>query len=225
MITKIAIIVAGGNGQRMQAETPKQFLCIHNKPIIIHTLEAFIKAVNDIELILVLPKDSVETWEKIKVDFNFRHPVNVIKGGKTRTDSVINGLNAVVDHNSIIAIHDGVRPLVSADLIKQGFDIAEESGNAIPVLPINESLRFIDNQESHPVSRNGIYSVQTPQCFQYQIIADSYEGCKNTSFTDDATVAESAGYSLNFYSGETTNIKITFPNDLKTAEFYLKMRS
>jgi len=220
-LKKQVIIVAGGKGKRMHAEIPKQFLNVSGKPILYHTLECFYNFSNEIEFILVLPEPYIDFWKSLsnKYDLNINHKVTV--GGDSRYQSVKNGLKLVAD-SSLVAIHDGVRPLVSKNTLKRVFEEAEKEGNAIPVLPLYESVRMIDGEESNPVDREKYRLVQTPQCFHSELIKRAYHQQYNDSFTDDATVVEALGVKINLVKGNSENIKITRPGDLKIAEALLK---
>lgn len=215
------IIVAGGIGKRMQTETPKQFLTISNKPILLHTIEKFYQFSNDINIIVVLPKPYIEFWKSLcnKYDCKIQH--KIVEGGKARFFSVKNGL-AHVSKNGLVAVHDGVRPLVSNQTLQNVFEKARENRNAIPVISINESVRKIENNNSIPMLRHNLRLVQTPQCFQSNLLLEAYEQEFRDSFTDDATVVEALGEKINIVEGNYENIKITRPVDLKFAEAFLK---
>lgn len=218
---KYVIIVAGGMGVRMGMPTPKQFLLLGEKPILMHTLEAFYNTDPEIKLLLVLPADQFEYWNKLCRAYKFNLPHKLVPGGKTRTQSVRNGLGLVPDE-SIVAIHDGVRPLVSAGLINRCFEAASAYGTAIPVTKMTESIRKVTGTSSVCVSRDEYRLVQTPQVFRADIILESYRKAGDEHYTDDAAVAEAAGYNLKLVEGERENIKITLPVDLKIAEVLMK---
>lgn len=216
-----AVIVAGGKGLRMQTDIPKQFLELNGKPVLMHTIEQFSKAFNgEINIVLVLPADHVSYWKSICTKHEFEVSHQIALGGKTRFDSVKSGLSHC-GQSSLVGIHDGVRPLISASLIRNCFDNAQTHGTALPVTPITQSLRKTTTEGSNPVDRNGMLAVQTPQCFQLEIILKAYERAEHTNFTDDATVAEAAGHKIHLVDGDPTNIKITTQADLKIAEAIL----
>jgi len=221
---KYAIIVAGGKGERMGAKTPKQFLELNGKPILIHTLEKFKTTFPTIEIIVALPENQIEFWEGIFHTYKLpkvRH--QIVKGGKTRFHSVQNALK-LVKEESVVAIHDGVRPLVSSETIKRCFAQAEERGNAIPVVEVVDSLRHYSKQEktNEAVSRSCYKIVQTPQCFTSELILSAYEQDFDKLFTDDATVVEKLGETINLVPGNRENIKITTAEDIFIAEAFIK---
>jgi len=218
---KYAIIVAGGTGTRMKANQPKQFLEVAGKPILWHTIKRFDDADHSTMIIIVLPKAYIKKWQALtkKHDLDTMHLI--IPGGETRFQSVKNGLQ-LVHENGVVAVHDAVRPLASIDLIRKCFADAEKYGSAVPVVPVNESLRKINGKQSEVADRSSYVSVQTPQCFQSKILLKAYQQSYRKSFTDDASVVESIGKKIHLVEGERENIKITYPADLKIAELFLK---
>jgi 2-C-methyl-D-erythritol 4-phosphate cytidylyltransferase len=218
---KYALIVAGGTGKRMGGEIPKQFMEVAGKPILMHTLQRFYDYDTSIKLIVILPKSQHEYWNKLIKQFDFTIKHRVIKGGIERFFSVLNGLEEIKP-NAIVAIHDGVRPLVSIETIKTCFDTATKNGTAIPVIPVTESLRKVKNKESKAVNRNNYFTVQTPQVFRSEIILEAYKQEYDCNFTDDASVVEKTNFKIHLVDGNVENIKITRPMDLKIAELLLK---
>jgi len=208
-----ALIVAGGSGKRMQTETPKQFLELAGKLVLMRTIERFKAFGDSIEIIAVLPEDRLKYWTSVQEKYSFSIRHTVVKGGETRFHSVKNGLELVSDH-SLVAIHDGVRPFVSNDVIKRCFDTAQKLGNAIPVVTIAESLRMITNEGNIPIDRQMIRAIQTPQAFNASMIKKAYKQAYRPEFTDDATVLEALGEKINLVEGNRENIKITNPEDL-----------
>jgi 2-C-methyl-D-erythritol 4-phosphate cytidylyltransferase len=224
---KYAIIVAGGKGERMGASTPKQFLELNGKPILMHTLEKFRDTDPSIEIILALPENQIEFWEGLCHNYQLpkeRH--QIVKGGATRFHSVQNALK-LVKKGSLVAIHDGVRPLVSSETIERCFSEAEDKGNAIPVVEVVDSLRHYSEQDktNEAVSRSCYRIVQTPQCFTSELILRAYEQEFDELFTDDATVLESLGETINLVEGNRSNIKITTSEDIIIAEAFMKQHS
>lgn len=218
---KYAIIVAGGKGKRMNSETPKQFLQVAENPILMHTIQKINGFDPSLQIILVLPEPFIDFWKSLCNRFDFVVSHKVINGGDTRFDSVKCGLNHIKP-NSLVAIHDGVRPLVSRSTWKTVFKTAEKLGNAIPAVKVNESIRELEGNFSKPVIRQNFRLIQTPQCFQSGLILEAYEQAYRDSFTDDATVVEALGERINLVEGNFENIKITRPVDLKFAEAFLK---
>jgi len=219
---KFVIIVAGGSGNRMGSEIPKQFLEISEKPILIHTIQVFYDFDPECELIVVLPEAQQNYWKALCLKYSFTLPHRVVSGGANRFDSVRNGLK-LVDGDGIVFIHDGVRPLVSRQTIERCYHLAQKNGNAIPVLRVNESLRKQKGNQSISVDRNLYLSVQTPQTFRSEQILKAYKQDFDPAFTDDASVAEKAGFPIFMVEGNQENIKITTPADLVIAEAFLKI--
>jgi len=215
------IIVAGGNGLRMGTQIPKQFLLVREIPILMHTIRNFYDFDWSLQLILVLPAGEIKTWADLCLQYHFDIPHQVIAGGETRFQSVKNGLSLVTD-SQLIAVHDGVRPLVSHSTITRCFECAGEKGAAIPVVPVNESIREGDMVSSLPVDRSRYFLVQTPQVFKTDILKKSYNQNYLPEFTDDASVVEHAGTTVQLVMGNRENIKITFPEDLLVADLFLK---
>ncbi|HEY3388297.1 MAG TPA: 2-C-methyl-D-erythritol 4-phosphate cytidylyltransferase [Prolixibacteraceae bacterium] len=222
-MSNCCIIVAGGNGTRMGTELPKQFLLIGEIPVLMHTIRNFYDFDPSLKLILVLPEAEIVSWNELCRQYKFGILHQVVKGGDTRFQSVKNGLSLALDCN-LIAIHDGVRPLVSHETIARCFDCAAENGTAIPVLPANESLREGSMAESVPVDRSRYYMVQTPQIFEASLLNNSYNQSWIPEFTDDASVVEHAGNTVHLVLGNRENVKITFPEDLQIAELFLKKK-
>ena len=218
------IIVAGGNGLRMGAELPKQFLPVNGVPVLMHTIRNFYNFDPSLQLIVVLPQDEIISWNDLCNQHHFEIRHQTIAGGCTRFQSVKNGLTLATDYG-LIAIHDGVRPLVSHATLTRCFNGAAENGTAIPVLPFNESVREGTMNESVPVDRSRYFMVQTPQVFKASVIQQSYRQAETPEFTDDASVTEHFGVAVHLVMGNRENIKITFPEDLIIAELFLKTKS
>jgi 2-C-methyl-D-erythritol 4-phosphate cytidylyltransferase len=214
------VIVAGGSGKRMGADTPKQFLELAGKPVLMHTIEKFKKYNDTIEIITVLPENQLRFWNELQKKYSFDIPHTLVRGGAKRFISVRHGLE-FVNEPGLVAIHDGVRPLVSPDTIKRCFDAAEKYGNAIPVINPADSLRLETDNGNAPINRMNIKQVQTPQVFDIDLIKKAYRQDWDPSFTDDATVLEKAGEKIHMVEGNRENIKITNPEDLSIAETLL----
>lgn len=219
-----AVIVAGGQGVRMGAPVPKQFLEIGGKPILRHTIERFLEFDPSIEIVLVLPKDQRDYWRDYCRRSSFLERYSMVSGGITRFHSVRNALEYVGD-GGLVAVHDGVRPLLSTRLIAGLFDAAQVHGAAIPVVPVSDSVRRREGEDSKPVSRDGLVMVQTPQVFRTDMLKEAYGQPFSPSFTDDASVVEASGHKIFLVPGERSNIKVTVPDDLKLAEMFLRLSS
>ncbi|MES2397159.1 MAG: 2-C-methyl-D-erythritol 4-phosphate cytidylyltransferase, partial [Bacteroidota bacterium] len=202
------IIVAGGRGTRMNSAIPKQFLELHGKPVLMHSIEIFVKAIPEINIILVLPLSYRKQWETLCKKYNFTIPFQLADGGETRFYSVKNGL-ALVPENTVVGIHDAARPLVNIQTILNAFETAEQNGNASPAIQINESIREVKDNNNKAIDRSTIFIIQTPQCFQSNLIKKAFLQEYRHSFTDDASVLEAMGEKINLIEGNRENIKIT----------------
>ena len=211
---KSVIIVAGGSGVRLGGNVPKQFLLVNGKPLLMWSIEKFTSYDSEIQVVLVLPEAWIEEWERLCIQYSFGISCQVAKGGETRFHSVRNGL-LLVEKQSLTAVHDAVRPLVSIETISRCFRVAEEKGNAIPGIELIDSAREILSQGSRIISRETIRLIQTPQVFRYGQLKDAYSRDFGDSFTDDASVVEKAGYEINLVEGNRENIKVTTMMDLK----------
>lgn len=220
---KYAVIVAGGSGLRMKTSVPKQFLPLFGKPVLYHTLTAFLEAFSDIDIILVLPEAHTETGEEIVAQTNDPSRIKITTGGETRFHSVKNGLEYVRQH-SIVFVHDGVRCLVTTDLIRRCYEMALEKGNAIPALHAVDTIRIESFSGNQQIDRNKVRIIQTPQTFFSEIIKAAFEQDYVDSFTDEASVVEKLGVKINLIEGEETNLKITRPVDLLIAERIIEER-
>lgn len=215
-IKKYAIIVAGGSGSRMKSDIPKQFIEVGGLPILMHTLKRFKEAEPEIELILVLPESQFEYWNQLCEKYP-TVPHQLVKGGNTRFQSGLNGLKTI-ENEGLVAIHDGVRPFVSAEIIQESFKVANEKGTAVVSVPSKDSVRV----NGQAIDRSTVRLIQTPQTFQISLIKKAFETEELSTFTDDASVAEHAGFTINLIEGSYENIKITTPEDLQWAEIILE---
>lgn len=207
----------------MGREIPKQFIQIAGKPVLMHTLEAFHNYSPKIKIILVLPPQEINYWEELCIKFSFNIPHKIQKGGDTRYASVWEGLKCIEDEEGLVAIHDGVRPLVSPNLIANSFEMASRKGSAIPAVALKDSIRKVENKQSWSVDRHQYRSVQTPQTFKVNLIKTAYQRPQSKFQTDDAGVAEQAGHSINLIEGNYLNLKITTNEDLWVAEALLQL--
>lgn len=206
----------------MQLPTPKQFIKLDGKPVLLHSIRAFANYNPNINIIVVLPADQFETWEKIRKEYNVTIPVQVTAGGETRFQSVRNGLSLIQDHEALVGIHDAVRPLVSQKTISGAFKSAERYGSGIPAVPLSDSIRQIESKRSVAVDRSRYCIVQTPQCFQLPILSKAYMQEYRYTFTDDASVVEADGVEVHLVDGNVDNFKLTTRVDLVVAEALLK---
>ena len=210
---RVALIVAGGKGLRMNSDIPKQFLLLKGTPVLMHTLK---KNSHLDEVILVLPKYQIPFWEELCTTHNFTVPHTITEGGETRFHSVKNGLKKI-NENSLVAIHDGVRPLVSKNLIINLLSEVREGIGIVPIVPLKDSIRQVDAEISTQVDRTNLYKVQTPQCFLSDDIKKAYTKEYSEKFTDDASVFECNDGEIRSLFGEEKNLKITTEEDLKIA--------
>ena len=215
-MNRYALIVAGGSGTRMGTDIPKQFLELAGKPVLMHSIERFRAFDETIEIIVVIPENQFAFWKSLREKYSFSVSHTLVKGGSSRFFSVRNGLG-VVEDNSVVAIHDGVRPLVSTDTITRCFRAAEEFGNAIPFINPSDSVRMVTEKGSIPVDRKCLRIIQTPQVFKAELIKKAYLREFGTEYTDDAMLLETTGEIIHLVEGNRENIKITNPEDLMIA--------
>ncbi|HRE37470.1 MAG TPA: 2-C-methyl-D-erythritol 4-phosphate cytidylyltransferase [Chitinophagaceae bacterium] len=217
---KYAIVVAGGSGTRMGTSLPKQFMLLRDKPVLYYTLKVFLEAYDDLEIVLVLPVDYTDMGQEIIDAFFDKERIRITAGGDTRFQSVKNGLS-LIDEESIIFVHDGVRCLVTKELIQRCYLQAVETGTAIPAVPSKDSIRLITEEGNEAFDRNKVMLVQTPQTFHSKILLPAFQIDYKDKFTDEATVVEAYGMKVSLVEGEVNNIKITRPVDLLIAESIL----
>ena len=214
---KYAIIVAGGTGSRMGGSLPKQFMLLRDKPVLYYSIKTFLDAYDDLEIILVLPAAFTDIGEEIIDAYFDKEKIKIAIGGDTRFQSVKNGLK-LVEEESIIFVHDAVRCLVSVSLVRRCYELAMQTGAAVPVIPSKDSVRILNDDGNGEVDRNKIMLVQTPQTFHSKILLPAFDIDYKDKFTDEATVVEAYGLRISLAEGEETNIKITRPIDLLIAE-------
>jgi 2-C-methyl-D-erythritol 4-phosphate cytidylyltransferase len=220
-----AIIVAGGSGSRMKSEIPKQFLPLNEKPILIHTVEKFLQIPN-IQIIVVLPKNDIEYWNEItssnEIIQKFKNSIKITVGGASRFQSVRNGLSTIKT-DGLVAVHDGVRPLVNLEIIQNSYKVAAEKGTAVASVWVKDSVRqFNEKGENTALDRTRLKLVQTPQTFQINLIKKAFEVDEQAFFTDCASVLEFSGERISLIDGAYENIKITTPEDMIVAEAFLQ---
>ena len=215
---RYAIIVAGGKGLRMGGELPKQFIPIEGRPVLMRTLDTFHACDESIQIILVLPRDHQDYWRELCVQYQFAVPHRIADGGATRFHSVQNGLSLVDAPEALVAVHDGVRPFVSHEVISRCYAEAEAHGAVVPVIPVVETVRQLTDEGSVTVDRNAYRLVQTPQTFCATMLRRAYEQPYTDAFTDDASVVEALGEAVTLVDGNRENIKLTTPFDLIVAK-------
>jgi len=218
-----AIIVAAGSGSRIGSNKPKQFLEIHGKPIIIHTLERFASCKAVDEIVLVLPVDWISGFAETANRFSIQKIDKIVAGGKTRVESVLNGLDVVGDQTQVVAVHDGARPLVTIDEISRTIDAAENSGAACLVAPMTDTIKEVaDDNIVRTVDRNRLRRALTPQVFRLDILRKAFENADlSESITDECYIVEKLGVQVACVNGSPLNIKVTNPEDLILAELFL----
>lgn len=222
---KQLLIAAGGQGSRMSPEgPPKQFFSLAGRPLLLHSINAFLDYDPDIHLVVVVPREHKDLWKEICYDQGFSKEHIVAEGGPTRFHSVKNGLQHI-DASGLVAIHDGVRPLISKKLISGTFRMARKFGNAVPAISPRDSVRQSHHAFNEPLDRNKVRLIQTPQCFHASLIKSAYKCSYDESFTDDACVLETLGKRIYLVDGEKENMKVTSGSDLVVAESLLLHRS
>lgn len=214
---KYAVIVAGGNGSRMGSSLPKQFILLKEKPVLYYTLKAFFDAFDDINIVLVLPGEYIEMGKEIIDAWFDPEKIQLTEGGETRFQSVKNGLT-LIGEECIIFVHDGVRCLISKELIQRCYDTALETGTAVPAIISKDSVRILTEDGNDTIDRNKVRLVQTPQTFHSKILLPAFQIDYKDKFTDEATVVEAFGIKITLVDGEDTNIKLTLPIDMMLAE-------
>src|SRR6186713_3130664 len=222
-MNKYAVIVAGGAGIRMGGSVPKQFMLLKDKPVLYYTLKTFLEAYDDLQIILVLPVDYTDMGQEIIDAYFDKDRIRITAGGDTRFQSVKNGLQLVED-DSIIFVHDGVRSLLTENLIHRCYANAVETGTAIPVITSRDSVRIVQEEGNDAIDRNKVMLVQTPQTFHSKILLPAFKIDYKEKFTDEATVVEAYGLKVTLVEGEENNIKITKPMDLLIAEKIINER-
>jgi 2-C-methyl-D-erythritol 4-phosphate cytidylyltransferase len=216
------IIVAGGNGTRMNSSVPKQFMNLEGRPVLMRSITKFHECGLQPEIIVALPDDQTNRWLTLCEEHHFTIPLKIAEGGKTRYHSVKNALQ-LIEGSGLVAVHDAVRPLVSTITILASFREAEMYGNAVPAIPLKDSIRKIESGKNRSVDRSRYCIIQTPQCFNVDILKKAYAKEYKSTFTDDASVLEALGEQIHLIDGTAENIKITNPQDLIAAEAILKM--
>lgn len=218
-----ALIVAAGSGSRMASSIPKQFLLLNGKPVLMHTIEAFHRYSSTLQILVVLPSLQIDYWQQLCDQYTFSIPHQVVAGGSSRTASVRNGLHAIGDDKGLVAIHDGVRPLIPQVVIDQSYQTAKERGNAVAAIQLKDSIRrVLADGRNLAEDRDQFRMIQTPQTFQLKMIKKAYASiAQGKILSDDASVIEACGHNIYMITGDYKNIKITTPEDLRIAEAFL----
>lgn len=222
--TEYALIVAGGKGTRIKSNVPKQFVELNGLPVLMHTILAFYRYSEKINIILVLAEDDFNTWNLLCAKYNFVKPVILQRGGQTRFQSVKNGLDKI-DGEGLVAIHDGVRPMVDPEIISASFRLAAIHQSAVAAVRLKDSIRVTEHDRTKAVDRSLFRVIQTPQTFRVTLIKKAYEQDEDPNLTDDASIAERSGYLISLFEGSYENIKITTAEDLVIAEALVKNRT
>jgi 2-C-methyl-D-erythritol 4-phosphate cytidylyltransferase len=217
------ILVAGGTGSRMHSQLPKQFISVGGQPVLMHTIRRFYTYNPQMQLLVVLPAEQLLAWQQLCQEYAFDIPHQVVAGGATRFASVKNGLRTISAQQGVVAVHDGVRPFVPVNIIREAFSTAAEKGNAIVAVPLKESIREVTATGNQARDRSQYRLIQTPQCFEISLLRRAYELPDDLLFTDDASVVEKLGEQIYLVEGAYENIKITTPEDLIWAATFLKM--
>lgn len=221
-MTKFAIIVAGGSGTRMGKRIPKQFIEIGGKPILMHTIEKFLSYDFSLQLILVLPASEMKAWYALCDKHEFYPPIVTVTGGNSRFQSVKNGLKRISAKDGLVAVHDGVRPFITPEIISKGFEVAAEKGAAVTSVPLKDSIRLVNENGSNQSAERASYRlVQTPQTFRLDWMRPAFDSPEQSFFTDCASVLNFAGRDVTLIEGAYENIKITTPEDILWAEAFL----
>ncbi len=219
-VNKHAIIVAGGSGKRLGGPIPKQFQTVKGRPLLMWTIEALHRYDADMPIIVVLPETHFDIWKALCMGHRFFLKHEVVPGGEQRWHSVKAGLEKV-EGNGLVAVHDGVRPLVSVELIGRCFSAADMHAAAIPVVPVVPSIRETTAEGSRALDRSKLLAVQTPQCFHTDLLRKAFELPYDSTFTDEATLVEKLGVKVHLVEGEERNIKVTTATDMRMAEWQL----
>ncbi len=221
-VSRYAIIVAGGSGSRMGGETPKQFMLLKGMPVIYYSMQRFYEA--GAAIVLVLPTAHLSLWEKLRQQHGINIPYQIAEGGSSRSHSVLNGLALIDETDALVAVHDAVRACVTTKLVNNLYEAALANGNAVPVVPLSDSIREVNGSINNFVNREHYVSVQTPQVFTSTALKTAFRNTNYSLYTDEASLMEVSGHAISLIKGEQTNFKITFSQDLRQAEWILDMQ-
>lgn len=214
-MNRYAVIVAAGSGMRMGAPIPKQFLEVGGAPILMHTLNRFVAFDAAIRLVVVLHPDYVEFWRSLCEKHDYRVPHTIVAGGSERFFSVQKAIQSLAEtEDAIVGIHDAVRPMVSVATLKRCYETAQSTGSAVPCILVNDSMRMVDANGNRSIDRSSLRIIQTPQCFSLSLLRRAFTQDYRLAFTDDASVVEALGESIELVEGNRENIKVTTPEDM-----------
>ncbi|NGM73166.1 2-C-methyl-D-erythritol 4-phosphate cytidylyltransferase [Sphingobacterium sp. SGL-16] len=230
MLSRVVIIAAGGTGSRLNANLPKQYMLLNNKPVLMHTIQAFENHVD--KIVVAIHAEMVDYWNELCQENQFNIPHELVLGGKTRFQSIRNAINYLetrfpdffFNEDSTIAIHDAARPLVDSDLIEKSFALAFEGKSNVLANKSTNSIRIGSINENDAVDRDTVWQIQTPQTFPAQVLLEAYQQLELPTFTDDASVVEKIGYSIHLIESSHKNLKLTFPEDFEIAKLYLNTK-
>lgn len=222
---KYIVILASGNGTRMQSSLPKQYILLKNKPLLFYTIERVYDFNDSYNIIVVINKEHENLFRELRQKYSLKVPIKIVFGGNERYYSVKNALNSIEESDSLVAIHDGVRIFPTKQMFQRGFITAERYGNAICCIKVSDSIRIEDEKSNYAMDRNKVMLVQTPQFFITNKLKQAYSQNYDPRFTDDATIYETLGEKINIIEGSRENIKITYPFDLLFAEQILMQES
>ena len=228
MLNRIVIIAAGGTGSRLNANLPKQYMLLNEKPVLMHTIEAFVAHTD--KIIVAIHTDMIDYWNELCIKYDFKIPHELILGGNTRFQSIRNALNYLeqrfpdffYNEEGTIAVHDAARPLVDQKLIDKSFELALEGNSIVLANKSTNSIRIGDSSKNEAIDRDTVWQIQTPQTFPAQVLLEAYQQSELNIFTDDASVVEKIGYSIHLLESSYKNIKLTYPEDFEIAKLYLK---
>ena len=230
MLSRVVIIAAGGTGSRLNANLPKQYMLLNNKPVLMHTIQAFENHVD--KIVVAIHADMVDYWNELCQEHQFNIPHELVLGGKTRFQSIRNAINYLetrfpdffFNEDGTVAVHDAARPLVDADLIENSFALAFEGKSNVLANKSTNSIRIGSINENDAVDRDTVWQIQTPQTFPAQVLLEAYQQLELPTLTDDASVVEKIGYSIHLIESSHKNLKLTFPEDFEIAKLYLNTK-
>lgn len=225
MADKYVVIVAGGKGTRMGGDLPKQYIQLHDKPVLMHSIDQFAHSKSQPRIIVVLHEDMLDYWQHLCRQYNYKTKHEVVIGGTSRFQSVKNGLSYIFDNYptaDLIAIHDGARPIISTSLIDEAYIQTKQYGATVLAIPSTNSIRQGAPHKNSALDRSLLWQIQTPQTFKTTLLKEAFQQEESPLFTDDASVVEAHGHTIHLIPGDYRNIKITYPEDLQIAQIYIQ---